>query len=103
MQRVQGLRQLAVKSGRIRNVKHVTVHREANLITIVSAEPDRVFVPVYNPTAVYGQWPARADRPTHVAPSRPFMSETRETVVETVEPGFEVYSYPVVAPLWGWT
>ena len=24
-------------------------------------------------------------------------------VVETVEPGFEVYSYPVVAPLWGWT
>ena len=51
MQRVQGLRQLAVKSGRIRNVKHVTVRQDANVITIVSAEPDRVFVPVYNPTA----------------------------------------------------
>ena len=31
------------------------------------------------------------------------LPETREIVVETVEPGFEVYSYPVVAPLWGWT
>ena len=103
MQRVQGLRQLAVKSGRIRNVKHVTVRQDANVITIVSAEPDRVFVPVYNPTVVYGQWPDRDYPPIYVMPPRRFATGPRETVVETIEPGFEVYSYPVVAPLWGWT
>ena len=31
MPRVQRLRQLAVKSGRIRNMKHVTVRKEANV------------------------------------------------------------------------
>ncbi|MGE0258122.1 MAG: DUF3300 domain-containing protein [Alphaproteobacteria bacterium] len=103
MQRVQALRQLAVQSGRIRNVKHVTVQRDADVIRIVSAEPDRVFVPVYNPTVVYGQWPDRYYPPIYVAPPPPFMAGPREAIVETAVPGFQVYSYPVVAPLWGWS
>jgi hypothetical protein len=103
MGRVQALRQLAVKSGRIEKVKQVTVRKEGNVIRIVSAEPDRVFVPVYNPTIVYGAWPDRNYPPVYLAPSRRIARETRETLVQTVEPGFEVYSYPVVRPLWGWT
>ena len=103
MQRVQALRMLAVKSGRIRDVKHVKIEREADIVRIVSAEPDRVFVPVYNPTVVYGQWPDREYPPIYVMPPQNFLPGPRTAIVETIEPGFEVYSYPVVAPLWGWT
>ena len=103
MSRVQALRQLALKTGRIKSVKHVTVRRQGEAIEIVSAEPDRVFVPVYNPTTVYGAWPDPHYPPIYVAPPRQFVSETRAITVETVEPGIEVFSYPVVQPLWGWT
>lgn len=103
MSRVQALRQLALNAGRIKNIKHVTVRKQADKIEIVSAEPDRVFVPVYNPTVVYGQWPDPDTPPIYVAPPRRFASETRETTFETVESGIDIYSYPVVQPLWGWT
>ena len=103
-ERVQALRQLAVKSGRIQNVKHVTVRKRGESIVIVSAEPDRVFVPVYNPTVVYGQWPDREYPPIYVAPSRRFLlGDAAKSSSRRSSPGFEVYSYPVVAPLWGWT
>jgi hypothetical protein len=103
MSRVQALRQLALKSGRIKNVKHVTVREQAGAIEIASAEPDRVYVPVYNPTVIYGHWPDPQNPPVYIAPPRRFASETRETTFETVESGIDVYSYPVVQPLWGWT
>ena len=102
MNRVQALRQLAVKSGKIDKVKHVSVKREGPSIVIVSAEPDRVFVPVYNPSVVYGTWQEREFPPVYLPPPRRF-AESRGFVVETVEPGFEVIGVPVVRPLWGWT
>ena len=64
MGRVQGLRQLAVKSGRIEKVKQVR-SAGGERIVIVSAEPDRIFVPVYNPTVVYGTWPERTYPPVY--------------------------------------
>jgi hypothetical protein len=103
MQRVQALRQLAVRSGRIRNVKHVTVRNEDNVILIAPAEPERVFVPIYDPMLVYGAWPARDYPPIYVAPPPRFVTETHTRIVETVAPGFVLVGYPVVAPLWGWT
>ena len=105
MNRVQTLRQLAVKSQRIRKVKNISVRKEGPFIVIGSAKPDRVFVPIYNPTVVYGPWPHRDYAPVYLPPPR-FAAEPRtyrRYRVETVEPGMDVIDYPVIAPLWGWS
>lgn len=97
MGRVQALRQLAMKSGKLKQVKHLEVRQEGPTIIIASAEQDRIYVPVYNPTVVYGQWPSREFPPVYLPPPREF-------VAETIEPGFEVSrGFAVVAPLWGWS
>ncbi len=102
MNRVQALRQLAVKSGQINKMKQVSVRREGPAIVIASAQPDRVFVPVYNPTIVYGQWPHPQYQPVYLPPPRRY-AEARGVVVETIGPGVQVYGYRVVQPLWGWS
>src|ERR1051326_3066777 len=56
MARVQVLRQLAVKSGRVKQLRHLVVREEGPAIVIAPAEPNVVFVPVYNPLVVYGRW-----------------------------------------------
>jgi Protein of unknown function (DUF3300) len=97
MARVQALRHLAMKSGKLKQVKHLTVREEGPAIVITSAESDRVYVPVYNSTVVYGAWPDRDAPPVFLPPPQGF-------VVETIEPGFEISAgYAVVAPLWGWS
>src|SRR5437763_10869504 len=97
MSRVQALRQLAMKSGKLKQVKHLTVKQEGSAIAIASAEPDRVHVRIYNPTFVYGQWADREFPPVYLPPPQGFAGET-------IEPGFEVSTgYSVVRPLWGWS
>ena len=97
MARVQALRQLAMKSGKLKQVKHLQVRQEGPTIIIASVEEGRVYVPVYNPTVVYGQWQDREYPPVYLPPPREF-------VAETIEPGFEVSrGFAVVAPLWGWS
>jgi uncharacterized protein DUF3300 len=97
MARVQALRHLAMKSGRLAKVKHLKVQEEGQAIVITEAEPGRIFVPVYNPTVVYGQWPDREFPPVFIPPPQSFVSET-------IEPGLEVsVAYTAVRPLWGWS
>jgi hypothetical protein len=97
MSRVQALRQLAMKSGKLKQVRHLTVKQEGSAIAITSAEPDRVYVPIYNPSVVYGQWADREFPPVYLPPPQGFAGET-------IEPGFEVSTgYAIVRPLWGWS
>src|SRR4051794_19589507 len=97
MTRVQALRHLAMKSGKLKQVRHLTVREQGQAIVITSAEPDKIYVPVYNPTVVYGQWQDREFPPVFLPPPQGF-------VAETIEPGFEVSrAYSVVRPLWGWS
>jgi hypothetical protein len=97
MSRVQALRQLAMKSGKLKQVRHLSVKQQGSAIVITSAEPDRVYVPIYNPTVVYGQWTDREFPPVYLPPPQGFAGET-------IEPGFEVSTgYSVVRPLWGWS
>src|SRR5258707_5933437 len=97
MTRVQALRHLAMKSGRLSKVKHLKVEQEGQTIIITEAEPSRIFVPAYNPTVVYGEWPDQGYPPVFLPPPQGF-------VAETIEPGFEVsIGYAVVTPLWGWS
>lgn len=97
MTRVQALRQLAVKSGHIKQLRHLVVREEGPVIVIAPAEPNVVFVPVYNPMIVYGEWRERTFPPVFLAPSPRF-------VLETIEPGIQIsVGYGIVAPLWGWS
>src|SRR5229473_3096099 len=97
MGRVQALRRLAVKSGRLNKMRHLAVRQEGPVIVIAPAEPDRIFVPVYNPVVVYGEWPDREFLPVFIPPPRDFVAETIETGIE-FSTGFAV-----IGPLWGWS
>ena len=97
MARVQALRHLAFKSGRLSKLRHLAVRQEGPVILIAPAEADQLFVPVYNPLVVYGEWPDRDFPPVFIPPPPGF-------VLETIEPGFEIGAgYAIVAPLWGWS
>src|SRR6266567_143260 len=97
MARVQALRHLAVKSGRLNKMRHLAVRQEGPVIVIAPTEPDRVYVPVYNPVVVYGEWPDRDFPPVFVPPPPDF-------VAETIEPGIELSpGFAVIGPLWGWS
>src|SRR5216684_7108343 len=97
MARVQALRHLAVKSGRLNKLRHLAVRQEGPAIMIAPAEPDRIFVPVYNPVVVYGEWPERDFPPVFLPPPPDF-------VAETIEPGIELSTgFAIVGPLWGWS
>lgn len=67
---VQGLRQRAEASGNLNSSEHVKISRspasptggpatngQGPAITIVSATPDYMYVPVYDPRVSYGDWP----------------------------------------------
>ncbi len=60
MAAVQSLRTKAQKEGSLTSGKEQTVKTESSgssqVIIIESAQPDTVYVPVYNPTVVYGVW-----------------------------------------------
>src|SRR5438105_4162867 len=97
MARIQALRHLAMRSGKLKQMRHLTVRQEGSEIVVVSAEPDKIYVPVYNPRVVYGEWPDRDYLPVYVPPPQGF-------VAETIEPGLELsIGYGIVAPLWGWS
>src|SRR4051794_33878614 len=54
MTRIQALRHVAMKSGKLKSVKHLKVREEGSEVVITEEEPGRIFVPVYNPVVVYG-------------------------------------------------
>jgi hypothetical protein len=51
---VQKLRQQALAAGNLKTTKEQTVTTEAQTIVIQPANPQVVYVPVYNPTVIYG-------------------------------------------------
>ncbi len=97
MGRVQALRHLAFKSGQLNKLRHLAVRQEGPVIVISPDEADQIFVPVYNPVVVYGEWPDRDFPPVFIPPPPDF-------VAETIEPGIELSTgFGIVAPLWGWS
>lgn len=67
---VQKLRAKAVAQGALKSSKEQTVKKEGDIITIQPANPQVVYVPVYNPSVVYGTWahPAYPPYPVYVVP-----------------------------------
>ena len=69
---VQRLRKKALDAGNLKTGKEqkVTTEQEGNvtIIKIEPANPEVVYVPVYNPTVVYGPWPYPAYPPYYYYP-----------------------------------
>jgi len=69
---VQRLRQRAEAAGHLKSTDQQKVTRTAGgtapVITIQSASPEEIFVPVYDPTVTYGAWPHAAYEPFYWHP-----------------------------------
>jgi len=101
MAEVQHLRQLAFSCGKLQTTAQQTVTRQDSVIAITPTNPATVYVPVYNPTVVYGAWPYPAYAPY-------FYSWPAGFVLGGVGLGFDVgigYSvgFGIVGRYWGWS
>jgi len=96
MARVQVLRAQAAAAGTLVSTPQLRVVRESSAWIIEPANPALVYVPVYNPTLVFGRWAYVDYPPVFFAPEPGFF-------VGDVGPGigFSV-GFGVVGPLWGW-
>ena len=63
MQTVQGLRARAQQAGNLQSTEQQQVIMQDRTIVIQPAQPQYVYVPVYNPTVIYGPWWAPAYQP----------------------------------------
>ncbi len=68
MQTVQSLRGRAQAAGNLQNTPQQQVIVQERTIIIQPAQPQIVYVPVYNPTVIYGPWWAPAYRPWYWYP-----------------------------------
>jgi len=68
MTAIQALRKKAMDEGNLKASKEQNVTSEGDTIVIVSTDPDVIYVPVYNPTVVYGTWPYPSYPPYYYYP-----------------------------------
>jgi hypothetical protein len=68
MQTVQGLRARAQQAGNLQSTEQQRVIVQQQTIIIQPAQPQYLFVPVYNPTVIFGPWWAPAYRPWYWFP-----------------------------------
>jgi hypothetical protein len=68
MDTVQTLRKRAKDEGNLESTKEQKVTQQEEKIVIEPADPQVVYVPVYNPTVVYGVWPYPAYPPYYYYP-----------------------------------
>lgn len=68
MNSIQRLRAQAQQAGSLHSTPQQTVSSEQGAIVIQPADPQVVYVPVYNPTVVYGTWPYPAVPPIYFPP-----------------------------------
>jgi len=57
MEAIQKLRKKAMDEGNLKSGDEVNVTTEGDTIVIVSTNPEVIYVPIYNPTIIYGTWP----------------------------------------------
>jgi hypothetical protein len=94
--RVQSLRDRAKQAGFLKSSSQIAVSEQDSDIVIEPANPDEVFVPVYNPADVYGAWPDNAYPPVYLPPPPGFYEGALGAGI-----GFSI-GFGIVAPLWGW-
>ncbi|HEX5327631.1 MAG TPA: DUF3300 domain-containing protein [Acetobacteraceae bacterium] len=96
MARVQFLRQRALAAGRLHSTAQLRIERQGPEVVIVPAQPNVVYLPVYDPAVVYGAWPDQGYPPVYIPPPPNFYSGAIGAGI-----GFSI-GFGVVEPLWGW-
>jgi hypothetical protein len=69
MDSVQRLRRQAEEAGTLQSSPQQTVTTQDQTITVEPANPNVVYVPIYDPTVVYGAWPYPDYPPYYFPPS----------------------------------
>jgi hypothetical protein len=100
MNEVQHLRGLALSCGKLQSTAQMRVTHRGSYIAIAPADPQMVYVPVYNPTIVYGVWPYPAYAPRYYPwPSAYILGGAGFGV--DVGIGYSV-GFGAVGGYWGW-
>jgi hypothetical protein len=98
MDSVQRLRRRAQAAGQLMTNEQQVVRTEAQGVVIAPAQPTTVYVPVYNPTVVYGTWPYPAYPPIYLPPPPGYL--VGNALLGGLAFGAGV---GITAGLWGWT
>lgn len=94
---VQRLRAQAQAAGHLQSTAQQTVTTQDQTIVIAPAQPSVVYVPVYNPTVVYGAWPYPSYPPVYWPPPPGYVAGS--ALVAGLAFGAGV---AISASLWGW-
>jgi hypothetical protein len=94
MDSVQQLRQRAQVAGSLQSTPQQVVTEQGDAIEIQPASADAVYVPYYNPAAVYGAWPYPDYQPYYFPPPNGY--DYNGALL-----GFGIAA-AIIAPLWGW-
>ncbi len=89
MDAVQRLRVRAQTAGTLRSSEREDVQTLGQAVEITPADPDIVYVPVYDPLSVYGEWPSSQYPP--------------DDFIVTGYPFGSFIGTPIVSALWGWS
>ncbi|SDE44154.1 DUF3300 domain-containing protein [Paraburkholderia lycopersici] len=94
MDSVQRLRQRAEAAGKLVSTPQQVVSTNDGVVVIEPANPDIVYIPVYDPMVVYGAWPYPAFPPFY------FPEFFGGVIVGGF--GFGWIGFATIGPLWGW-
>src|SRR5271155_2797684 len=65
---IQRLRRQAQKAGSLKTTEQQRVVVEKDTVVIQPADPQTVYVPIYQPAEVYGEWPYPSHPPVYLPP-----------------------------------
>ncbi|MHB8622349.1 MAG: DUF3300 domain-containing protein [Sulfuricaulis sp.] len=97
MDTVQRLRYRAQAAGTLESNTQQTVITQGQVIVIEPASPDVIYVPVYDPTVVYGNWPYPSYPPVYIPPPPDYDSGPAPDSAITFGLGFAI-----IQSFWGW-
>jgi hypothetical protein len=95
MDAVQRLRARANAAGTLYSTPEAYVSSDGTVTTIEPADPQIIYVPAYDPNAIYGEWPY-PDYPPYYFPFGPAYGLYAGSGI-----GFG-FGITIVFPLWGW-
>jgi hypothetical protein len=96
---VQTLRKRAEAAGTLATTEQQQVVVQENAVAIEPADPEKVYVPVYNPSVAYGSWPYPAYPPPYYPPP-PAYAPVGSAFMSGI--GF-ASGVAVVGSIWGWS
>jgi hypothetical protein len=98
MEAVQRLRKRAEAAGTLATTEQQQVAVQDQAVTIKPADPEKVYVPVYNPSVAYGSWPYPAYPPPYYPPP-PAYAPVGSALMSGI--GFAA-GVAIVGSIWGW-